>query len=73
MKKFKKWFCKQCPLHYNCSPQSWDEAEVVSWDSKEDSRKRLLAHLTQTDTHRKDVEEWDERRTKELAANYPVI
>ncbi len=64
---------KKCPIDYNCSPQSWDEAEVVSWESEEDCRRRLLKHLTQSDTHRKEVEEWGEQHMKELAANYTVV
>ncbi len=73
MQKGRKWFCQKCPLYYNCSPQSWDEAEVVSWESEEDCRRRLLKHLTQSDTNRKDAEKWGEPHMKELAANYTVV
>ena len=62
MKKFKKWFCKNCPLQYNCPPQRWDEAEVVSWYSEDDCRNRLLAHILQSDTHQIDRNSWFEHQ-----------
>ncbi len=72
MKKFKKWLCKQCPLHGKCSPQSWDEAEVVSWDSEDDCRNRLLAHILQSDTHQIDRNSWLEHQLHQIVARCEV-
>ena len=72
MKKFKKWFCKQCPLNNNCSPQRWDEAEVVSWYSEDDCRNRFLAHILQSDAHQIDRDSWFEHQLHHLVAQCEV-
>jgi hypothetical protein len=44
------WFCKFCPLHEDCTEQSWARAKVWDYD-EEGCRQRMKEHLVNSSHH----------------------
>ena len=67
-----RWTIKECVFPDSCSKQSWDRAKVVSWESEEDCREKLMNHLVRSDKHWGELRDYGEDGLRSLVSSAPV-